>query len=163
MHVVVVGALVENGAVLLVHRRQTRPAYPDLWDLPGGHVEPGESELEALAREMREELGVDIAAESSSRVGDLHAGSGEDAVQVGVWQVRDWVGAPTNNAPDEHDDVAWVGIGELGGLPLAHGDLAALLGSLSEPDRLPRHGEAGPSTSPNGPDIHPRSSVHSLT
>jgi 8-oxo-dGTP diphosphatase len=92
MHVVVTGALVENGAVLLVHRSPTRRAYPDLWDLPGGHVEAGESELQALAREMREELGVHIVAESSSRVGDWHAGSGEDAVHVGVWQIGDWVG-----------------------------------------------------------------------
>lgn len=53
MHVVVCGALVENGAVLLVHRSPTRRAYPDLWDLPGGHVEAGESELQALAREMQ--------------------------------------------------------------------------------------------------------------
>ncbi|MFG1869138.1 NUDIX domain-containing protein [Micromonospora arborensis] len=73
MHVVVCGALVENGAVLLVHRSPTRWAYPDLWDLPGGHVEAGESELSALAREMHEELGVNIVAESSSRLGDLHA------------------------------------------------------------------------------------------
>jgi 8-oxo-dGTP diphosphatase len=130
MHVVVTGALVENGAVLLVHRSPTRRAYPDLWDLPGGHVEAGESELQALAREMREELGVHIVAESSSRVGDWHAGSGEDAVHVGVWQIGDWVGSPTNRAPDEHDDIAWVGISELGGLPLAHGDLAALVRSL---------------------------------
>ena len=56
VHVVVCGALVENGAVLLVHRSPTRRAYPDLWDLPGGHVEAGESELKALAREMDEEL-----------------------------------------------------------------------------------------------------------
>ncbi len=133
MHVVVTGALVENGAVLLVHRSPTRRAYPDLWDLPGGHVEAGESELQALAREMREELGVRIVAESSSRLGDLQAGSGEDAVHVGVWQIGDWVGSPTNRAPDEHDDIAWVGISELGGLPLVHRDLAALVRSLPDP------------------------------
>ncbi|TYB98768.1 NUDIX domain-containing protein, partial [Micromonospora sp. WP24] len=57
MHVVVTGALVENDAVLLVHRRPTKRAYPDVWDLPGGQVEAGESELQALAREMHEELG----------------------------------------------------------------------------------------------------------
>jgi 8-oxo-dGTP diphosphatase len=39
MHLVVCGALVKNGAVLLVHRSPTRRAYQDLWDLPGGHVE----------------------------------------------------------------------------------------------------------------------------
>lgn len=161
MHVVVTGALVENGAVLLVHRSPTRRAYPDLWDLPGGHVEAGESELQALAREMREELGVHIVAESSSRLGDWHAGSGEDAVHVGVWQIGDWVGSPTNRAPDEHDDIAWVGINALGGLPLAHGDLAALLRSLPEPDRLPRRDEARTTASPSGSEIHRCSSLPS--
>ncbi|MCO1596901.1 NUDIX domain-containing protein [Micromonospora sp. RHAY321] len=127
MHVVVCGALVENGEVLLVHRSPTRRAYPDLWDLPGGHVEAGESELQALAREMHEELGVRIVAQSASRLGDWHAGSGDDAVHVGVWRIGDWAGSPTNRAPEEHDDIAWVGIGELGGLPLLFADLAALL------------------------------------
>lgn len=151
MHVVVCGALMENGEVLLVHRSPTRRAYPDLWDLPGGHVEAGEAELQALAREMHEELGVHIAAESSSRLGDLHAGSGEDSVRVGVWQIRGWVGSPTNRAPEEHDDIAWVGINELGGLPLVFGALPALLRALPEPDRLPPRGATRTTTSPSGP------------
>ncbi|MFJ6164049.1 NUDIX domain-containing protein [Micromonospora orduensis] len=130
MHVVVAGALIDNGAVLLVHRRPTKRAFPDVWDLPGGLVEAGESELRALAREMHEELGVHIATESASRLGVLHAGSGGDALHVGVWQVADWVGSPTNRAPDEHDDIAWVPISELGGLSLPHGVLAAMVRSL---------------------------------
>lgn len=151
MHVVVCGALVENGAVLLVHRSPTRRAYPDLWDLPGGMSKRVSRNYSALAREMREELGVHIVAESASRLGDWHAGSGEDAVHVSVWQIRDWVGSPTNRAPDEHDDIAWVGISELGGLPLVFGALPALLGSLPEPDRLPRRDEARTTASPSGP------------
>ncbi|WP_311768023.1 NUDIX domain-containing protein [Micromonospora globispora] len=141
MHVVVTGALVENGAVLLVHRRPTKRVYPDVWDLPGGQVEAGESELQALAREMHEELGVHIVAESASRLGVLHAGSAEDAVHVGVWQIGDWVGSPTNRAPDEHDDIAWVGISELGGLPLVHGVLAALVRCLPEFECARRHSD----------------------
>ena len=58
MHTVVVAALVREGRVLLVHRSPNRRAYPGVWDLPGGHIETGESELTALTREMREELGV---------------------------------------------------------------------------------------------------------
>ncbi|QLQ36455.1 NUDIX domain-containing protein [Micromonospora robiginosa] len=138
MHLVVTGALVENGAVLLVHRSPTRRAYPDLWDLPGGHVDPGESELQALAREMHEELGVRIVAESSSRLGELRLGSGDNAVHLCVWHVGDWVGSPTNCAPDEHDDMAWVGIHELGDLPLVHGDLPALVRALAGPGRSRR-------------------------
>ncbi|MFK3984314.1 NUDIX domain-containing protein [Micromonospora sp. NPDC050397] len=149
MHIVVCGALVENGAVLLVHRSPTRQAYPDLWDLPGGHVKAGEPELQALAREMREELGVQIVAESSSRLGDWHAGSGADAVHVGVWLIGDWVGSPINRAPEEHDDIAWVGISELGSLPLVFDALPALLHALPEPDRLARRDKARTTASPS--------------
>ncbi len=58
MQHVVAGALVTAGRVLLGHRSPLRHWHPDVWDLPGGHVEQGESEPQALAREMREELGV---------------------------------------------------------------------------------------------------------
>ncbi|MFI7662865.1 NUDIX domain-containing protein [Micromonospora parva] len=143
MHVVVCGALVTNGAVLLVHRSPTRRAYPDLWDLPGGHVDAGESELQALAREMHEELGVHIVAQSSSRLGDLRAGSGEDAVTVGVWHIGDWVGSPTNRAPEEHDAIAWATLSQMAALPLVFDALPALLRSLPEVGRLPRHDEDG--------------------
>ncbi|MBQ1009855.1 NUDIX domain-containing protein [Micromonospora sp. M51] len=143
MHVVVCGALVTNGAVLLVHRSPARRAYPDLWDLPGGHVDAGESELQALAREMHEELGVHIVARSSSRLGDLRAGSGEDAVNVGVWHIADWVGSPTNRAPEEHDDIAWATLSQMAELPLVFDALPALLRSLPEFGLLPRHDEDG--------------------
>ncbi|GAA5124813.1 hypothetical protein GCM10023320_38400 [Pseudonocardia adelaidensis] len=59
--VVVATALLRDGAVLAAQR--TRP--PELagrWELPGGRVEPGESEPDAVARELREELGADVRA-----------------------------------------------------------------------------------------------------
>jgi 8-oxo-dGTP diphosphatase len=56
----VVAALVrdEDGRVLLTRRRADQP-MPLLWELPGGKVEEGEAPVEALARELREELGCD--------------------------------------------------------------------------------------------------------
>ena len=62
MQRVVVGALIRGGRVLLVHRRPNKRANPDVWDLPGGLIEQGESELEALERELRGELGLQIWA-----------------------------------------------------------------------------------------------------
>lgn len=64
------GALIREGRVLLAHRRPEKHAYPDLWDLPGGMIEVGESELEALARELREELGVQIATAAATPCAD---------------------------------------------------------------------------------------------
>lgn len=57
----VVAALIFRGDAVLVQRRPAGKRHALLWEFPGGKVEPGESEPEALARECREELGVDIA------------------------------------------------------------------------------------------------------
>ena len=38
-HDVVAGVLIRDGHVLLCHRSPAREWYPDVWDLPGGHVE----------------------------------------------------------------------------------------------------------------------------
>lgn len=125
MHEVVTAALVRQGRVLLVHRSPNRRAYPDVWDLPGGHIETGESELEALAREMHEELGVRIAAGSASHLCRLNAGREGESVVLSAWMVADWRGTPTNVAPDEHDAIGWFRPEELP--PLAHGHLSTWL------------------------------------
>jgi 8-oxo-dGTP diphosphatase len=52
----VVAAVVTRGDALLVTRRPDRPGRPGQWEFPGGKVEPGERDEEALAREIREEL-----------------------------------------------------------------------------------------------------------
>lgn len=58
---VVVAAAIERDGRYLVARR-TRPAdVAGRWEFPGGKVEPGETEEQALVREIREELGVGIA------------------------------------------------------------------------------------------------------
>ena len=53
-------ALVRDGRVLLGHRHPSRRAYPDCWDLVGGHVETGGHRPAAVVRECREELGVEV-------------------------------------------------------------------------------------------------------
>lgn len=57
---IAVVALVAHDRVLLVHRHPSRQNFPDLWDLPGGHVEDGEDWSDAAARECLEELGVGV-------------------------------------------------------------------------------------------------------
>ncbi|WP_104430969.1 NUDIX domain-containing protein [Kineococcus xinjiangensis] len=60
VHRVVAGDLIEADRVLLALRSARRRAYPKAWALPGGHLEPGESEVETLRRELREELRIDV-------------------------------------------------------------------------------------------------------
>lgn len=58
-HIRVVGAMIERpqGRYLITQRRPTA-AMPLLWEFPGGRVEEGESNEEALARELLEEMGI---------------------------------------------------------------------------------------------------------
>lgn len=130
MDQVVVGALVRGDQVLLVHRRPDKRAYPDVWELPGGVMEPGESELAALARELHEELGVRITTNSVSHLCQLTAGPAEEPALLSAWLVRDWHGTPTNLAPEEHDGIEWFGRAELpppAHVPVRTALLAAML------------------------------------
>ncbi len=133
MHEIVTAALVREGRVLLVHRSPNRHAYPDVWDLPGGHIEAGESELVALAREVHEELGVRIVTTSAVPLCRLEVGDGEDSVRISAWRVGDWEGTPSNLTPEEHDDMGWF---PLEALPaLAHEVVARALTDAMRSER----------------------------
>ena len=113
MHRVVVGALVSDHRVLLAHRSPNKHAYPDVWDLPGGVIEEGESELRALTRELHEELGVHIATGSAFHLCRVLAGPADEPALLSAWLVREWEGRPANLAPEEHDDIGWFNLEEL--------------------------------------------------
>jgi 8-oxo-dGTP diphosphatase len=53
----VVAAVVRRKDAILVTRRPDRPGRRGQWEFPGGKIEPGERDADALAREIREELG----------------------------------------------------------------------------------------------------------
>ena len=55
-------AIIRKGQRVLVTQRKADQTFPLKWELPGGHVERNESKEACLRREIREELGVHIAA-----------------------------------------------------------------------------------------------------
>lgn len=131
---IVAGALLRGGRVLLVHRRPDRLHFPDVWDLPGGHVEPGEDPPVALVRELSEELGVRAVVTGEAELHIEHRPGEEDGMRLDVWRVTAWKGEPANRAEDEHDDLRWVGPEgrPLGGL--AHAELWPFLLDLLRSD-----------------------------
>lgn len=108
------GVLVRDGRVLLVHRHPARRWYPDCWDIVGGHIEPGESPEQALRRECREELGVEIEAFALYEVRVM-----DPEVTMHAFLVTRWRGEPANVAPEEHDDLGWFTADEIARLTLA--------------------------------------------
>jgi 8-oxo-dGTP diphosphatase len=56
----VVGAMIERDGKYLITQRPPHATLPLLWEFPGGKVEPGETDPEALARELREEMAISV-------------------------------------------------------------------------------------------------------
>jgi 8-oxo-dGTP diphosphatase len=116
---VVVAALCRGrDEVLLCHRSAERRWYPNVWDFPGGHVELGETPLTALARELREEIGVAVDIDQIPETPDLRVLY--DDLDVSVWALRSWTGDPVNRSPEEHDWIEWVRIDRAIKMTLAH-------------------------------------------
>ena len=104
---VVVGAAIVRGGRVLACRRTAPASAAGRWELPGGKVEPGETPEAALVREVREELGCEIAVAQW-----LDAEEPISAVlvlRVATASLLD--GEPE---PVEHDAVRWLAAGELG-------------------------------------------------
>jgi 8-oxo-dGTP diphosphatase len=119
-----VGAIVkdERGRLLLI-KRGHEPGL-GLWSLPGGRVEPGESDAEALVREMREETG--LAVEPGSLVGRVR----RPGLGGAVLDIRDYAATVTGGTLQAGDDAAgvrWVTAAELAGMPITDGLLDALI------------------------------------
>ncbi len=114
--------LVREGRALLVHRHPQRGSYPDVWDLPGGHIEAGESPEATARRELAEELGVIVTDLERVAVPVVVPGA-----ESHVFVARTWHGEPANLAPDEHDAIGWFTPVEADDLRLAVPEVAAIL------------------------------------
>ncbi|ANN20420.1 NUDIX hydrolase [Amycolatopsis orientalis] len=95
-----VGGIVhdEQGRILLI-RRANEPGR-GLWSVPGGRVEPGETDEAAVIREMREETGLDVTP--GTFVGN---------VRRGPYDIHDYacsVTGGTLRAGDDADDARWI-------------------------------------------------------
>jgi 8-oxo-dGTP diphosphatase len=118
-----VGAVVkdEQGRLLLIKRGHEPGA--GLWSLPGGRIEPGETDAEALVREMREETGLEVSA------GPLVGRVQRPAPGGQTLDIRDYAATVTGGTLRAGDDAAqarWVTPGELALLPVTEGLVEAL-------------------------------------
>ncbi len=103
--------------------RRGRPPGRGLWSLPGGRVEPGESDPEALAREVLEETGLTVVSRRLAGTVDRPGPGGV------VYEIRDYlaeVSGGTLAAGDDAADAGWFTDDELVRLPLSPGLLDAL-------------------------------------
>jgi len=122
-HEVVVGLIVRSGRILLGRRSAEREFYPDVWDMFGGHMEPGEGHEQTLVRELEEELGIKPVQWRflETLTVDLPAvnASPPDLLIVHIYLVTDWTGTPVNMQPEEHSTIGWFSVEEAVRLELA--------------------------------------------
>jgi 8-oxo-dGTP diphosphatase len=114
---VVVGAAILDGTPpgcrVLATQRAEPPALAGLWEFPGGKVEQGESDVEALVREVREEL--DVAITVGPRLGaDLSLEGPRGPWTLRVWTARIDAGQVRLV---EHADARWLSADELDDVP----------------------------------------------
>jgi 8-oxo-dGTP diphosphatase len=118
-----VGAVVIDGQGRLLMIKRGRAPGAGLWSIPGGRIEPGETDAEALVREMLEETSLTV------QVGRLLGRVRRPGLDGAVIDIRDYAAtviAGTLHAGDDAADARWVGPGDLGSLDITEGLIEAL-------------------------------------
>jgi 8-oxo-dGTP diphosphatase len=115
-----------DGAFLLAQRPAGK-VYAGYWEFPGGKVEPGEPAAQALARELHEELGIEIGESFPwiTRVFTYPHGT----VRLNFFRVHGWKGEPH---PREQQAIAWQAAGAPTASPMLPAN-APVLASLALP------------------------------
>lgn len=106
---------------LLAARRNKPAALSGRWEFPGGKVDPGESPVDALHREIREELGVAISLGS-----EVTAPGGEPWRISARYALRLWPVTIDDGTPEplvEHDELRWLDVGEWLSVPWLDADV----------------------------------------
>jgi 8-oxo-dGTP diphosphatase len=98
-------ALVDRDGRILLARRPEGKAMAGLWEFPGGKMNPGETPEAALIRELREELGIDVASTCLAPFAFASHGYAKFHLLMPLFLCRRWKGLPQ---PREGQTLAWV-------------------------------------------------------
>ena len=117
MTTVAVALLERDGKLLICRRRQDQP-HARKWEFPGGKVELGEEPPEALARELKEELEIEIAL-AEERVRYEYAYPGKSPLRLVFFRVRNYRGEVDGS---QFSEIRWESRASLPGYDFLEGD-----------------------------------------
>lgn len=125
------GAVIKDGEGRLLLVQRGHDPGKGLWSVPGGRIEDGESDAEALVREVREETGLIVSA--GRLAGRVRRPAGND-----VYDIRDYYATVTGGVLAPGDDAAaaaWAGAREITTFPITDGLVESLRswGALDPP------------------------------
>lgn len=105
-----VHVLLERDGRILMMRRAGTGFFDGLYSLPGGHVEPGESLAAAGARELCEEVGVEVEPLGLSMLGVVHRRSDTNRIDF-FMRAGAWRNEARIREPDKCNDLMWCRVG----------------------------------------------------
>jgi 8-oxo-dGTP diphosphatase len=114
---VIAGLIFRNQRVLICQRRHDA-AFALKWEFPGGKIEDRESEADALRRELKEELAIDVR-ESDFVSGYTYSYEDGPTVFLRFHWVKSFQGEPQNLV---FEQISWVTLGDLVNLDFIEGD-----------------------------------------
>ncbi len=118
-----VGAVVTDGRGRLLMIKRGHEPGAGLWSIPGGRIEPGETDEEALVREMFEETG--LAVEVGRLIGRVQR-PGPNGTVIDIADYAATVTGGTLRPGDDAADARWVDLADLAWLEITEGLIQAL-------------------------------------
>jgi 8-oxo-dGTP diphosphatase len=122
---VAVGVIQRNGKILICQRKKDA-RYGLKWEFPGGKLEAGESILDCLRRELREELAIEVEGYDRAETQTAFYEDG-GTFEVTYCFVGRYTGEPRNKVFEE---IRWVPLDELRALDILEGN-KPFVGSLT--------------------------------
>lgn len=116
-----------RGRILLARRTEGRD-LAGLWEFPGGKIEPGEAPEHALARELREELGIDASV--GGLLIDVRMPYPDKQLRLDVYAIDRYSGTPSGM---EGQALAWVPLHKLADYPMPPADAPAVALLMRDP------------------------------
>ncbi len=115
---VAAAVILSNEGCVLIARRPAHVHQGGLWEFPGGKVEAGETVVEALVRELHEELAIDVV--TAEALLEVRHDYPDKSVVLDVWCVTEFMGVPVGN---EGQPLCWVRVEQLQDYPFPEANL----------------------------------------